>query len=416
MDPAQRTEGKRLPALLGGLSLLVLVSAAAASPPPEQAELTPAQVDAAISRGTDYLLAACAEDGRFSYRVNLRPGVEPKPKYNLLRHAGTMYALAMSHEFKANKAVPLALSRSGRFLRQQAAPLEGRPDLLAVWSRPEINFRTDAPTQAKLGATGLGLVALTHLRKLRPKEVPLDDLRGLARFLCYMQRKDGGFYSKYYPDKGRDGSWTSLYYPGEAALGLLLLYEQDPDPTWLQAAANAIGFLARSRQGRKQVEADHWALLATERLLPIYGRCQPPVPRAAVLRHAVQIIEQILRGQRSRDEHALEGEFTGDGRTTPASTRLEGLLAGLAFLPPERGDLRGRVTAAAERGLAFVVSTQVREGKFAGAIPRAARALPADHPRASVSFNLRATEVRIDYVQHALSAMVRYRERVSKQD
>ena len=96
---------------------------------------------------------------------------------------------------------------------------------------------------------------------------------------------------------GRDDSWTSLYYPGEAALGLLMLYEKDPSLIWLQAAADSIAYLARMREGKKLVEADHWALLATAKLLPLYDRCRPPLPKKAIERHAAQICESILKGK-----------------------------------------------------------------------------------------------------------------------
>ena len=71
-----------------------------------------------------------------------------------------------------------------------------------------------------------------------------------------MQKEDGSFYSKFYPHHGgKNDQWTSLYYPGEAALGLLMLYEKDPDPLWLQTAANAIAYLARLRAGRPSAPA-----------------------------------------------------------------------------------------------------------------------------------------------------------------
>ena len=58
--------------------------------------------------------------------------------------------------------------------------------------------------------------------------------------------------------------------------------------------------------------------------------------------------------------------------------------------------------------MSFLVQSQVRQGEFAGAIPRALRQWPSDDPRNTRSFNRRATEVRIDYVQHAMSAMIQY--------
>ena len=50
----------------------------------------------------------------------------------------------------------------------------------------------------------------------------------------------------------------------------------------------------------------------------------------------------------------------------------------------------------------------VSEGQYAGAMPRAICRLPVYHPDYSDSFNRRATEVRIDYVQHAMSAMIAF--------
>jgi hypothetical protein len=234
----------------------------------------------------------------------------------------------------------------------------------------------------------------------------------MGDFIVFMQKTDGSFYSKYVPEKGgKDGSWTSLYYPGEAALGLLMLYEKDADLKWLQSAANAIAYLARLRARKHQVEADHWALLATTKLLPLYDRCQQPLPESEILTHAIQICESILAHRARYSKYTLEhGCFTDDGRTTPTAIRLEGLLASYRFLPIEHKSLRERIGVAAKEGIAFLIRSQIPSGKYAGGIPRAIQPLPEFHPRFDKSFNQRATEVRIDYVQHALSAMLDYRE------
>ena len=51
----------------------------------------------AVSLCAGYLMDACTANGRFVYRVNLDPAVVLKPRYNILRHAGAMYALALYH-------------------------------------------------------------------------------------------------------------------------------------------------------------------------------------------------------------------------------------------------------------------------------------------------------------------------------
>jgi len=254
------------------------------------------------------------------------------------------------------------------------------------------------------------LVALLSVEENLPGTTPVEYLRKMGNFLLFMQKKDGSFYSKYIPEKGgRDDSWTSLYYPGEAALGLLMLYERDPSLTWLQAAANSIAYLARKREGKKRVEADHWALLATAKLLPLYDRCRQPLPKQAIERHAVQICQSILKSKPENYDNPLRsGGFTEDGRTTPTAIRLEGLLAALSFLQADYSNLRKQMILAIDEGMQFLLRSQIRSGEHAGGIPRAIHSLPEDHPQYTKSFNRRATEVRIDYVQHTISAMLQY--------
>jgi hypothetical protein len=98
-----------------------------------------------------------------------------------------------------------------------------RPDQRAVWSKPITQYAEYQ--DAELGATGLGLVALAAAREARPEAVSLEQLQSLGRFLLFLQRDDGSFVNKYRLKTGPVPSWQSLYYPGEAALGLLAIYE-----------------------------------------------------------------------------------------------------------------------------------------------------------------------------------------------
>ena len=228
-----------------------------------------------------------------------------------------------------------------------------------------------------------------------------------------MQKQDGSFYSKYIPSTGgRDDSWTSLYYPGEAALGLVMLYEMDRFDPWFTAASRALAYLARLRKNEKVVPADHWALLATAKMLSLDKSEVAPELRTQLISHAVQICEAILAEQITDSEsHILNGGFSSDGFVTATATRLEGLLAARSFLPHET-ELVQRIDAAVQRGAAFLLRAQIAGGDFAGGFPRAIATLAQNHSEAD-RFNRRATEVRIDYVQHALSALIQYRSTLS---
>ena len=376
----------------------------------QQKSVHPRRLRKAIHQSARYLINACDFDGKFQYRINLNSKIEVTPGYNMLRHAGSIYAMAMYSDRSPDEITQRAMARAVRFLKDKTIhPLPGRPDLLAVWSDPQIILR-QRPLEAKLGGTGLGLVALLSMEKIKPGTTSIEYLRKMGNFLRYMQKEDGSFYTKYIPSEGgRWDRWKSLYYPGEAALGLLMLNERDPSPAWRNAAADAIAHLARIRAGKTEVAADHWALLATAKLLPIYDRCHKPLPRKAIIDHAIQICTSILNQAEQGSMHLkVYGCFTHDGRTTPTATRLEGLMAALTFWPKDHDELRHRIKGHVNQGVSFLLSSQVTQGQYAGAIPRGVHPLPPAHPRYSGSFNRRVSEVRIDYVQHALSAMIQF--------
>jgi hypothetical protein len=351
---------------------------------------------------------ATKNDGMFEYRINMDPTVKVNQKYNILRHAGTIYAMSMYHERHPDKQVRSAIERAGKYLRDESIlPLPGSEDMLGVWSKPEVNH-SGKPLEIKLGGTGLGLVALLSIEKISPGFTPLPKLQALGRSIVYMQKEDGSFSSKYIPSMGGlQHGWQSLYYPGEAALGLLMLYAKDPSEIWLKSAYKALEYLARGRENSKKIPADHWALLATERLLSLENRHQLPISKKLLINHTIQICESMLKDQVTAPfQIKFDGGFSRDGRTTPTSTRLEGLLAALSYLPQDHV-LRKPLLSSMERGITFLLRAQISEGEFAGAFPRSVSKKPVSNPKA-IRFNSRVSEVRIDYVQHAMSALIQY--------
>ena len=365
-----------------------------------------------IANATRYLLDSIETSGQFRYRVNMNPRVSVGKRYNVLRHAGTIYALSMSYDHNPSPATKEAILRASKFLVDCCVgTLPEREDLLGIWSIPQLTYSRH-PAQVKLGGVGLGLVALTSAERLRPGSIQPEVFTRLGEFVVFMQKQDGSFYSKYVPTfGGRQDMWTSLYYPGEAALGLVMLYELDGSARWLTTAAKALAYLAKSRKGASTVPADHWALLATAKLLSTTDFPSEIVSRETLIAHAVQICESMLSEQLLHSwEPRYIGGFTPDGRTTPTATRLEGLLAALTFLPRDQIELRGRITHSTSSAIRFLRRAQIESGPFTGGIPRAVRHLP-DYGFSDVAkFNQRVGEIRIDYVQHALSAMIQYEQ------
>lgn len=372
-------------------------------PEPSAEELTHA-----IKLAGDYLTSIVDDDGRFVYVDHPDSSYTLLRDYNILRHAGTIYSMAQAWSVTPNPSLKTATLRAATFLKERAIhEVPNHDSLLAVWSNQE-----DHPgrmlSYAKLGGTGLTLLALSEVEKIESGFTSLDTLQMLAHFVCFMQKEDGSFYSRYLVHRdGRDDEWTSLYYPGEAALGLLRLHALDGDTTWSASARRALLYLTRERWGKMVVPADHWALLATADILTKEELQLHSGVSDSLEAHAAQIIKSILiQSWRFQPDKRLAGCLYLDGRTTPTATRSEGLHAIFPVLSDRYKPLRGFVGDLNEETISFLVRSQIDSGRFAGAIPRA---IVPQRPLSlfwDEGYRRSAQEVRIDYVQHALSAMV----------
>lgn len=364
-----------------------------------------------IELAGDYLIRSLKENGRFIYKVNLDTGIAVNEKYNTLRHAGAIYALCMYYEHSKDPAALEAAVKAAGFIRDSLLyPIDGNPHLMGIWSLGRINNDKDPPL-VKLGGNGLGLVALAYLEKIKPGTTDTSVLNKIGNMILFMQKKNGGFYSKYFPGKrGLDDSWTSLYYPGEAALGLLMLYEIDGNKKWLNGAARALRYLAKLRKGETFVEADHWALLATEKLLGHYNELELDIPAELFIEHGVQICKSmIMQMPQFPSFSPYYGCMTPDGRTTPTSTRMEGLLSIVYVIPKERQSLIYSNLLVCNKGIGFTQRAMVNKGPYSGGVTRALCGPGVEPERFGITpDSRRESEIRIDYVQHALSAWIQY--------
>lgn len=215
------------------------------------------QLDQAINLAAGYLKRACHRDGKFAYEVDIATGRE-SDSYNIVRHAGAIYALGMYNRLHPDPEAVDIMVRAAEYMRINYVRAGPQPGQLVVWSKPLEGNAQPKGQFAELGGTALGVVALAEVRLVRPDLVPLEDLQAMGRFLLSLQKEDGSFVQKYTLESGPVPKWSVLYYPGEAALALVCLHEADHSPQWLLAAGKAISYLAQSREGHSTVPADHW--------------------------------------------------------------------------------------------------------------------------------------------------------------
>ena len=342
-------------------------------------------------------------------------------------------------------------------------PANDIPGLLAAWEREDVKDPNSQLSQAKLGGAGLALIALTQMNLIVPNTTTIEYMRQIGNFIHYMQKDstktdatvsgarrnaytdmnhrrfdknneeesgeeenltgnepededDGSFVCKYKYKHGPDNSWSSLYYPGEASLGLVLLAEAEFDQSykqkWIGIATRALKYLERLRRHQKleEIEPDHWALLATSRILPLLDANSDDY--SLLYNHGVRVAESMVNAHTREELMKHHGCFTFDRRTCPTATRLEGLMASLTFIAESElfnshkekvaKPLRERIFEDVSKGIEFILSSQQTstDNNMLGAVPIR---FP---PKADSA--VKDSSVRIDYPQHSMSAVIAY--------
>ncbi len=338
--------------------------------------------------GGDYLLRHQGEDGNFNYIY------EPKKEtlgdgYNLLRHAGTCYALAQLYRATHDERTLQGARRGIEALLERAAPPKAE--------HAEAGFEAivSPGREAKLGGAALAILAIVEHQLASDDETFMPRAELLARFLLHQQEDTGRFLSKYFYGEPDPEPFESIYYPGEAILALARLYRLDPRREWLDAATGGAEWLITVRDGDKKtadLPHDHWLLMGLDELHELTGK-------ELYAQHAKRIAEAIVNAQRTRaDRLDWIGSFYDPPRSTPTATRAEGLVA-MHRLARRIGDDSQPTLQALLRMATFQRRCQLAP-ENALYLPRPDRAL------GGFKRSLENWQVRIDYVQHNLSALL----------
>jgi hypothetical protein len=363
---------------------------------------TAAALREASARGGAYLARAIDDRGRFTYLFEAKEA-RSEGGFNLLRHAGTLWAMFQVYRDSGDPAVRAAAERGLAHLGREYAWRDPRvPDAIFLREGAEGRPKTG---DVKLGACGLGILAYVEAEKagivLSPEDRAL--LVGLGRGILAMQKEDGELTS-YYATLDRPANpRRSVYYPGEAILGLAELYKRDGDKVWLDAAQRAADFQIQRRWKRAGIEVnippDAWLTQALEQLWLA-------TKEDRYKSYAYQLGDELLTMTfpvNGRVPPDLRGAtFTGERiqRVTPTSSRNEAVVAAARLAHAAGDEERSRRYLEAARAAAwFGVSQQFR--------PESVHFVRA--PDAAIGAIREANNdnsVRIDGVQHAVSGFL----------
>jgi len=203
-----------------------------------------------IESSSVFLAGQVGNDGRFIY--GWHPCFDREiPAYNALRHASTTYAMIEAWEVTQDERLWAAIDRSLGWLCREAIRTTSLPD------GTEAAFLVDVGNEIKLGANAVAILAFTRHATVTGCKDHLPLLEKLALGVQYMQRgRDGSFvHVLNYPDLTLKEAFRTIYYEGEAAFGLMRLYNLTKDERWLATVEKAFEHFIAKEHWRHN---DHW--------------------------------------------------------------------------------------------------------------------------------------------------------------
>ncbi len=341
-----------------------------------------------ISLGIGYLERSVNPTGAFDYSYQSDKG-KVNSGYNILRHCGTLYSMLEVYEISRNDGILVKARLAMEYLLKQI--IEDRTGGIRVALVAEGG-------SVKLGGNALAIIALAKYTEVTGDQAYLPLLRRLGKWIQVIQEPEGkfGIHKMAYPS-GKVSSFVSAYYPGEAILSLVRLYSLDKDPLWLDIAEGAAKYLITIRDGKRtdsQLPHDHWLLYGLNEL---YRYRKNPL----YVRHSLRIADAIISKQNSGNRFPdWEGGYYRPPGSTPTATRTEGLCAAYRLVQyTGKTEKEAEYISAIQKGVTFQLNTQIGE-ENAWHFPDPMRSLGGFRK------SLTDGEIRIDYVQHNLSALI----------
>jgi hypothetical protein len=331
-----------------------------------------------VSLGAHYLARVTGRDGKMVYLYDVARDREVEDDYSEIRHAGATDALFAAYRELHDEDLREAGIRALDWLDGRLKDIDTERAYL-----PD-----DENAMGTIGGTGLVLIAFASHASATGDKERLPRMKKLAEFLVRQVDSQGKF--RPFGGEGRD----VLYYPGEAMLGLLRLYEIDPDRRWLDAAIRVARWRIQTPYvGKRDWYRDYWFLLVLAELHRHTGE-------ATWADHAASMTDAGIKEQdeEEADFAASNGAYDDTPRPNPTSTYFESLAA-TAASARKTGRPDAPILDHARRAATFVVWQQLDE-------ETSYRARNPERAIGGVPGNPWGTYVRIDDVQHAIRAML----------
>lgn len=259
--------------------------------------------------------------------------------------------------------------------------------------------------RAELGGTALTMVGMLEYQRQTGDPQYEGTLHRLAQFLLDMQKENGDFYHFYHlatntPDRQK----RLMFYSEEAALALVMASKILKEDRYLKAAERALDFLTTQKYsefflGKVIYGADHWTCIAAE-------EAWPALQSPKYLEFCQGYADFIGRLQYEKGEWQnadFEGHY-GFGAImvpqAPAAAGFTEAIISTTALAAHQNQPTDALYAQVSAALNALARDQIRK-ENAWLMPN------PEEARGGIRRSLVEQEVRIDFTQHAASALIR---------
>lgn len=361
-------------------------------------ETNPAAWKEAAIAGGDFVLRQIQKNGQFHYQYYPLANHHPKSRpsnYSLPRHAGTVYSLALMHGLTGEARYKTGSQRAIAWLNKQMPKQCGAPDRTCVVKG----------SIADLGSAALTMVGMLEYQRQTKDARYASTIRRLANFVLAMQKDNGDFHHIFELRKtAPNPTQRKMFFSEEAALALVMAHEVLGEQRYLDAARRALDYLTGPKYddyflGRFIYGADHWTCIAAEEAWP---RLKNPQYIDFCEGYAA-FIERMQYGPGNWDNTDFDGHYGFSALMIPQAPAAAGFTEAIVStyeLAKAHGRDTTRLHTQMQLALDALTRDQIREAN-AYLMPDPINAL------GGIRRSLVESEVRIDFTQHAISALIR---------
>lgn len=357
--------------------------------PPAPLELTIENLERSVLAAAGYLANQVKLDGSFRYELDPHTNQDVEG-YSWPRHAGATWFLAQVAKHTGNRRLAASAKMAASQMIVQAS--------LRCAGRRCIGDGNNA----NIGSAALGLLALVELVEAGLLPDAAGPASELADFLRSQQRPDGEFMHEFDLSTGRPIDVQHAYFTGEAAFALSRAHRITRDPRDLEAAKRALSFLVGrpfwAAGMRYFWSSEHWTCQAMEDLwerAPNYEALEFCLNWQEYNR-GLMLEKGPFRGVMTANPYQALRFIASASRTEAAVATLR--IARLAQIPERR---LAKLEDGIRQTLGMLLNVQFMPGPTY-LMPNPALAY-GGFPGGRIDHR-----IRIDYPQHAGSALLRY--------